>query len=298
MERPFRSLTELGISPTYAGKVREMLDLGDHLLIVTTDRISAFDCVLPDPIPGKGRLLNGIAALWFRQLAPHIETHFASDQEADFPNELRAFLPEIAQRWMLVRKADRISVECVVRGYLAGSSIDEYAKTGTVAGQRLPPGIAPYARLPEAIFTPTTKEDEGHDLPLTLSQLADRVGPDLARRLEAASLRIFRMGEAFARPRGLILVDTKFEFGWIDGELCLIDEALTPDSSRYWDATAPTDSVPVSLDKEYLRGYLKTLDWDRNPPAPSLSSERIEEIYRRYRLVYDRLQSEGPALGE
>lgn len=296
MEPAFRTLTDLGVSPTYAGKVREMLDLGDHLLIVTTDRISAFDCILPDPIPGKGKLLNGIATHWFRLLAPHMPTHFVSDAEADFPSDLTRLLQSLRDRWMLVRRAERISVECVVRGYLAGSSIDEYRRTGSVAGHRLPPGIQAYARLPEPIFTPTTKEDVGHDQPLTVAELADRVGTELAGRLEAASLRIFQMGEAYALSRGLILVDTKFEFGWIDGDLHLIDEALTPDSSRYWDALLPEEGTPTSLDKEYLRSYLKTLDWDRNPPAPALPPDRIEEIYRRYRLVYDRIRSDGPPL--
>lgn len=289
MEHSFRSISDHGLSPTYQGKVREILDLGDKLLIVTTDRISAFDCILPTPIPGKGKLLNRISGHWFRGLAPHLPTHFLSDEEADFPKALASLLPDVRERWVLVRKAERVPVECVVRGYLAGSAIDEYRKTGTVVGVPLPPGIEKYGRLPEAIFTPTTKEDVGHDQPVTFAELADRVGGELAVQLRDLSLRIFRMAEAYARGRGLILVDTKFEFGWIDGQLALIDEVLTPDSSRYWDGESYGSAPPVSLDKEYVRAYLKTLDWDRNPPAPPLPQEQIAEAFRRYRLVHDRL---------
>jgi phosphoribosylaminoimidazole-succinocarboxamide synthase len=299
METTFRSISEHGIAPTYQGKVREICDLGEHLLIVTTDRISAFDCILPTPIPGKGKLLNRISGHWFRGLAGHLPTHFISDAEADFPQALASLLPAVRDRWVLVRKAERVPVECIVRGYLAGSAIDEYRSTGSVVGVALPPGIEKYGRLPEPIFTPTTKEDVGHDMPVTFDELARRVGGDLAASLRDLSLRVFRMAEAYARRQGLILVDTKFEFGWIDGKLALIDEVLTPDSSRYWDGESYGAGHPVSLDKEYVRTYLKGLDWDRTPPAPPLPQEQIAEAFRRYRLVHDRLGvgSHPPELG-
>lgn len=295
MEEPFGTLKDFGFAPTYAGKVREICDLGRNLLIVTTDRISAFDCILPTPIPGKGKLLNRISSFWFRGLASHIPTHFISDREVEFPHDLAPVLPEVRDRWMLVRKAERIPVECIVRGYLAGSSIDEYRREGKVGGIALPQGIAPYGQLPDPIFTPTTKEDVGHDQPIDFDGLCGRVGKETATRLRDASLAIFRLAEPYARDKGLFLVDTKFEFGWIGSDLVLIDEALTPDSSRYWDARSVGQGAPVSLDKEYLRAYLKTLDWDRTPPAPGLPQEQIDEAYRRYRLVHDRLGAGGPA---
>ena len=294
MERPFSSLMDFGLSPTYAGKVREICDLGSQLLMITTDRISAFDCILPTPIPGKGKLLNAISTFWFRSLAAAVPNHFVSNADADFPRPLAKLLPHLRDRWMLVRKAQRIPVECIVRGYLAGSAIDEYRREGAVGGLRLPTGIQPYGKLPEPIFTPTTKEDIGHDQPITFAGLSDRVGAETAARLRDASLRVFTLAEPYARERGLILVDTKFEFGWIGQNLFLIDEALTPDSSRYWDGMQYRSGTPVPLDKEYLRAYLKTLDWDRTPPAPGLPDEQIREAYRRYRLVYDRLGVDGP----
>ncbi|MDM7914951.1 MAG: phosphoribosylaminoimidazolesuccinocarboxamide synthase [Candidatus Eisenbacteria bacterium] len=286
-------MTDLGLSPSHSGKVRETLDLGDRLLLVTTDRISAFDCILPTLIPGKGILLNEISAWWFRGLEPHLPTHFLSDQDSDFPADLKPLLPELRGRWMLARKAKRIDDECVVRGYLAGSAIEEYARKGTIGGMSAPPGIAPYGKLPAPLFTPTTKEEVGHDRPVTLEELSDIVGSELAERLREASLRVYDLAERYARARGLLLVDTKFEFGWIDGRLSLIDEALTPDSSRYWDG-ARSASPPDPLDKEYVRAWLKTLDWDRNPPAPALPPEQVAETYRRYRLVHDRLGASGP----
>jgi phosphoribosylaminoimidazole-succinocarboxamide synthase len=207
---------------------------------------------------------------------------------------LRALADVIEGRWMLVRKAERIPVECVVRGYLAGSGLQEYRERGSINGIALPPGIPPYGRIAEPIFTPTTKEDVGHDRPITQEDLASIVGVELARDLRNASLRIFDLASRYALSRGLVLVDTKFEFGWIDGRLALIDEALTPDSSRWWDVSSLDADTPESLDKEYVRAYLKTLKWDRNPPAPSLPEPIIAETLRRYRLVHDRLGADGP----
>jgi phosphoribosylaminoimidazole-succinocarboxamide synthase len=269
--------------------VREILDLGDHLILVTTDRISAFDCVLPTPVPGKGKLLNRISAHWFRALAPIVATHFVSDSDADFPPDLGSIRDAVRDRWMLVRKARRIPIECVVRGHLAGSGLQEYREKGTVGGIAVTPGILAHERLPEPLFTPTTKEDFGHDRALSFYELRETVGDDLATRLRDLSVRIFTVAERFAGSCGLTLVDTKFEFGWIDRELCLIDEALTPDSSRYWDARTQEPGQLISLDKEYVREYLKGLAWDRNPPPPPLPEDRIAETYRRYRVVHDRL---------
>ncbi|MBD3161596.1 MAG: phosphoribosylaminoimidazolesuccinocarboxamide synthase [Candidatus Eisenbacteria bacterium] len=289
MESPFVSIADHGLAPTRSGKVREVLDLGDQLLMITTDRISAFDCVLPTPVPGKGKLLNRISNHWFRTMREIVPNHVVSDQEPEFPRDLVSFLPVLRDRWVLVRKAERIDVECVVRGFLAGSGMREYRDKGTVGGIEVPAGIPDYGELPEPLFTPTTKEDVGHDRPVTYEELCDRIGSDLAGRLRDLSIRIFRDAGRRARERGLLLADTKFEFGWIDGDLCLIDELLTPDSSRYWDGDGPRDAEPEPLDKEYVRGYLKGLDWDRNPPAPPLPREQIAETYRRYLRVYDAL---------
>jgi phosphoribosylaminoimidazole-succinocarboxamide synthase len=289
METPFRSLSDHGLATSHTGKVREILDLGGHLILVTSDRISAFDCVLPSLVPGKGKLLNRISTHWFRALTPIVPTHFVSDSDTDFPPDLGSIRSAVRDRWMLVRKARRIPVECVVRGHLAGSGLQEYQDRGTVGGIPVTPGIPAYGKLPEPLFTPTTKEDFGHDRALSFAELQETVGGELAARLRDLSIRVFSVAERFAASCGLTLVDTKFEFGWIDGELCLIDEALTPDSSRYWDARSSDSGHPISLDKEYVREYLKGLSWDRNPPAPPLPEDRIVETYRRYRLVHDRL---------
>ena len=289
MEQPFTSLRDLGLAPTHSGKVREIRDLGDPLLMVTTDRISAFDCVLPTPVPGKGKILNKVSSFWFHALQSVVPNHLLSDREEEFPEDLGRFHEILRGRWVLVRKAKRIPIECVVRGYLAGSGMQEYLAKRTVGGIELPSGIPPYGKLPEPLFTPTTKAEVGHDQPVTFEELTDDIGRDLSERLRDVSLMIYRVAERFARSRGLILADTKFEFGWIDDRLSLIDEALTPDSSRYWDAAQYGSGTPEPLDKEYVRGYLKGLDWDRNPPAPGLGLEQITETHRRYMVVHDAL---------
>lgn len=290
MIRPFQSLGELGIRPWHRGKVRETIDLGDRLLIVTTDRISAFDCVLPEGLPGKGLLLNRLSAFWFRGFSRLMPTHFVSVADGDLPAEFAAHRERLSGRWMLVRKAERVPVECVVRGYLTGSGWAEYRSSGTVCGIGLAPGLREFDRLPEPLFTPTTKAEQGHDEPLTPSQTADLVGAETARALERASLEVYRRGRDYALARGIIIADTKFEFGWIDGRLALIDEVLTPDSSRFW----PRESLegggpPEPLDKQYVRDYLKTLDWDRNPPAPPLPPAIVAEALARYRRACDGL---------
>jgi len=280
---PFLGLEELGVRPDSAGKVREILDLGEELLIVTTDRLSAFDCVLPTGIPGRGVILNGISIFWFDRLAGHIPSHFVSAAPEALPDRLRAHVPRLAGRFMRVRKARRIPVECVVRGYLAGGGYDAYRSEGGICGIPLPPGLKPFDRLPEPIFTPTTKAEEGHDEPIALDELAARVGSQLARELARVSLLLYREAAAHAEERGIVIADTKFEFGWIEDRLSLIDEALTPDSSRFW----PRESVgpgltPVSLDKQAVRDYLKSVGWSGSGPPPQLPADVVAETQRRY----------------
>ncbi len=290
----FASLESLGIRPARSGKVRETLDYGDQLVLVTTDRLSAFDCILPTLLPGKGRILNELSTFWLRGCGEFLPTHFISVDAAALPAELRPHAETLAGRWMLVRKAERVSVECVVRGSLAGSGWREYQETGTLWGEPLPPGLPPFGELPIPLFTPTTKEETGHDRPIPRADLASVVGAELAQALERQSLSIFTRARAFARARGLVLADTKFEFGWIDGRLSLIDEALTPDSSRYWtvesvERAKAGEGRPLSLDKQYVRDHLLSLDWDQTPPAPALSGAIVVEALRRYRLAAETL---------
>ncbi len=289
-ETAFQGLAELGITPQHRGKVRETLDLGDRLLLVTTDRISAFDCVLPEGLPGKGVLLNRISAFWFRGFSKLLPTHFLSVDDADLPAEFAPHRARLSGRWMLARKAQRVPVECVVRGYLTGSGWAEYRQAGTVCGLRLAPGLKEFDRLPEPIFTPTTKAEQGHDQPLTPAETVSLVGAETARELERLSLLVYSRGSDYALRRGIIIADTKFEFGFIDGRMSLIDEVLTPDSSRFWpQASLAAGGPPDPWDKQYVRDYLKTLAWDRNPPAPPLPPEIAAEALARYRRSYDAL---------
>lgn len=294
MTQAFLGLAPLGIKPWHCGKVRETIDLGERLLVVTTDRISAFDCVLPDGLPGKGALLNRISAFWFRGFRNLLPTHFITTDEADLPSEFAAHAAVLAGRWMLVRKAERVPVECVVRGYLAGSGWAEYQKSGTVCGLPLPPGLKEFDRLPGPIFTPTTKEEQGHDEPLTPAQTIDLVGKETADELARLTLEVYSRGSEYALARGVVIADTKFEFGRIDGKLSLIDEVLTPDSSRFWPLSSlQAGGPPDPWDKQYVRDYLKTLDWDRNPPAPPLPPAVAREALVRYQRAYDALTGGG-----
>lgn len=273
------------------GKVREMYDAGDGLLLmVASDRVSAFDVVMDDLIPGKGAVLTALSAFWFRTLADLVPSHFVSDDPAALPPHLRAHATALDARWLLVRRAERIDVECVVRGYLAGSAWAEYCRHGTVAGEPLPAGFVESARLPEPIFTPAAKAETGHDENISRARLAELVGPALAGQLETASRRLYRAAEAHARSRGLILADTKFEFGLLDGRLMLIDELLTPDSSRYWPADAYWPGRPQpSFDKQYLRDYLERIGWNKQPPPPPLPSEVVQATAARYQEALRRL---------
>lgn len=273
----------------HRGKVRETYEVDDrHLLLVATDRLSAFDVVFDQPIPDKGAVLTRLSAWWFEELAGLGPSHFVSAEADDLPEEART--PELANRSMLVRRAERVDAECVVRGYLAGSGWAEYGRSGAVCGHPLPAGLREADRLPEPIFTPSTKAEVGHDENISREQLADLVGADLARQLEERSIALYLEGVQRAEAVGLILADTKFEFGWIDGELAVIDEVLTPDSSRFWDAAhyAPGSS-PQSFDKQFVRDFVAASGWNKEPPAPTLPEDVVQGTRDRYVAAYERL---------
>ena len=269
------------------GKVREVYSAGeDALVLVASDRLSAFDVVLPTPIPDKGRVLTQLSSFWFERTAHLVPNHLLETDLARLPKPFSEHR-ELAGRAVLVRRCERIDFECVARGYLSGSAWAEYRADGTVAGERLPRGLEESARLDEPIFTPATKALTGHDENISRAQLAAAVGRDLARQLEDATLALYRYAHAYAVGRGLILADTKFEFGLRDGALTLIDEALTPDSSRYWDAGAYRPGTsPASYDKQFVRDFLIRSGWDREPPAPELPEEVVRGTSERYRECF------------
>ena len=277
--------TDLPFPVFRRGKVRDVYDLGDRLLLVATDRISAFDCVMPQGIPDKGRILTQVANFWFRATADLVPNHLLATRVKDYPEELRAHADHLEGRSILVRKTRPMPVECVVRGYLAGSGWKEYQASGTVCGIPLPAGLRLADRLPQPIFTPSTKAEEGHDENIPFERMAETVGADLAARLRDLSLALYARGAELAAQRGILLADTKFEFGLLaDGSILVIDEVLTPDSSRYWlaDSWAP-GSNPPSLDKQFLRDYLETLPgWNKQPPAPDLPAEVVQGVRARY----------------
>jgi len=281
-----------GIPLLFRGKVRDIYDLGDRLLLVATDRISAFDVVLPTGIPGKGALLTQLSAFWFEATRGLVPNHLVTARVEEFPEPLPRLAEQLRSRAMLVRRAQRIDVECVVRGYLAGSAWAEYRKSGTVAGLHLPAGLRESERLPEPVFTPATKASSGHDQNISVAELRDQVGADLARKLEECSLALYRFAHERALARGIILADTKFEFGWLGGEVILIDEALTPDSSRFWSAAdyRVGQSQP-SFDKQYVRDWLEASGWNKEPPAPALPPEVVQRTAEKYREAYERLTS-------
>ncbi|MDE2291859.1 MAG: phosphoribosylaminoimidazolesuccinocarboxamide synthase [Elusimicrobia bacterium] len=277
-----------GLKLLRRGKVRDVYDLGDKLLMVASDRLSAFDCILPTPIPDKGKILTTAALFWFDLTKGVVKNHLVT---ADYDRILAALPKGVALdkawfdgRMMLVRKAERVDVECVARACLAGSGWKEYKADGIVGGHALPKGLLEASKLPEPIFTPATKADEGHDENITREQLAARIGPELASRLESLTLSVFKKAAAHLDARGLILADTKFEFGFIDGELTLIDEILTPDSSRVWRKSdwAP-GKTPDGFDKQFVRDWLERSGWDKRPPAPALPPEVVAGTLERYR---------------
>lgn len=276
------------------GKVRDTYDLGDRLLLVATDRISAFDVVLPNGIPGKGAVLNQLSAYWFRKMACFLPNHFLTDNEDEYPGELRPFAGQLRGRSMLVKKAQRLDVECVVRGYLAGSGWAEYKRSGAVCGHQLPAGLRQADKLPTPVFTPATKEASGHDRNIGLDEFARILGADLAKTLVEASLCIYGQAETEARAKGIIIADTKFEFGLLNGAPILIDEVLTPDSSRFWPATEyQPGGSPPSFDKQYVRDWLESTGWNKEPPAPVLPDEVVERTGAKYREAFTRLTGES-----
>ncbi len=279
-----------GIRKLKSGKVREVFDLGDHLLFVATDRISAFDVIMPNGIPRKGEVLTQISYFWFAQTAGFQPNHLISHAGDSLPPSLQPHAATLARRSMIVKKARPLAIECVVRGYLAGSGWKEYRERQTVCGIKLPPGLKESSELPEPIFTPATKAENGHDENISFAEAARIVGEDIAGSAKAASLKIYNFARDYARKRGIIIADTKFEFGLLDGKLILIDEVLTPDSSRFWpaDRYEPGKGQP-SFDKQFVRDYLETLDWNKTPPGPVLPADVVANTTKKYLDAHERL---------
>ncbi|MCK4548536.1 MAG: phosphoribosylaminoimidazolesuccinocarboxamide synthase [Candidatus Krumholzibacteria bacterium] len=277
------------IVPDYSGKVRDIYDLGEMLLIVASDRLSAFDSVIPTPIPGKGIVLNTISAAWFDKFDT-MPNHMISVEVEDFPEPFNEFSEELAGRSMLVKKAARLDIECIVRGYISGSGWKEYQKNGAVCGIKLPAGLTNSDKLEKPIFTPSTKADSGHDENISIEEAAKIVGQDNARELERISLDLYTSASEFALSKGIIIADTKFEFGVTEGQIIVIDEVLTPDSSRFWlvDEYKPGQQQK-SLDKQYVRDFLDDSGWDHEPPAPELPADIVEKTRERYALAVEML---------
>ena len=292
MTEPVLTTNLDGLTLQRRGKVRDVYDLGAQLLIVATDRISAFDYVLGSGIPDKGKVLTQLSAFWFERIAAEglVPHHLISIDVADFPAEARKHADILRGRSMLVRKTDPLPVECVARGYLSGSGLKDYNKTGMVCGHTLPPGLRDSDKLPEPIFTPATKAESGHDENISEAQAAEILGADLAARLRDLTLTIYGRGVDYAKTRGIIIADTKFEFGLDNGELVLIDEVLTPDSSRFWpaDKYEPGKSQP-SFDKQYVRDWLESIGWDKQPPVPSLPADVAARTREKYVEAYERI---------
>lgn len=276
-----------GIPKVGQGKVRELFEVDGHLLMVATDRISAFDVILPNAIPHKGKVLTQLSAFWFERLEGMVDHHLVSVQVDEFPAPLQPFREELAGRSMLVRKCTPLPIECVVRGYLAGSGWAEYRQSETICGSRLPSGLVESAELPEPIFTPATKATNGHDENISFDRAAQIIGAELAEQVRDLSLRIYNRAREYALEKGIIICDTKFEFGMEGSRLLLIDEVLTPDSSRFWPADEFEPGKPQpSFDKQFIRDFLETLDWDKAPPGPELPSSIVEATSQRYLEAY------------
>ncbi|VFQ46687.1 phosphoribosylaminoimidazolesuccinocarboxamide synthase [Desulfoluna butyratoxydans] len=273
-----------GVQLVQKGKVRDIYDLGDSLLMVATDRLSAFDVVLPDPIPEKGRVLTQISLYWYEQMRSLIDNHLITADVDAYPEILKPHAEALRGRSMIVRKAKPLMVECVVRGYISGSGWKSYKKDGTVCGIPLPEGLKESDRLAEPLFTPSTKADVGdHDINISFEEAAEIIGADMAEKVRDISLAIYNKGVEVAAEKGIIIADTKFEFGICDGELILIDEVLTPDSSRFWPkATYKPGGAQESFDKQFVRDYLETLTWDKTPPGPSIPGEVLERTSKKY----------------
>ena len=266
------------------GKVRDIYDLGDALLIVATDRISAFDVVLPTPIPGKGKVLTQMSIFWFKRFSGLVKNHLVETDASRFPEPIRAYQEILRDRSMLVKKAEPLPVECIVRGYITGSGWKDYKKTGKICGIHLPEGLVESQELPEPIFTPSTKGKAGeHDQNISFDQVKGLVGADVAEKIKRLCLKLYKEASEYARTRGVIIADTKFEFGIVGGEVTLIDEVLTPDSSRFWplDQYSPGGAQP-SFDKQFVRDYLESIGWNKRPPAPELPEDIVEKTRSRY----------------
>lgn len=279
-----------GIPLFKRGKVRDVFDLGDKLLIVATDRISAFDSVIPTPIPDKGKILNMLSLFWFDHTKKIIDNHIVTADVKKYPKELQKYADILDKRSVIGKKAELIEIECVVRGYLSGSAWAEYQQKGSVSGIKLPTGLKESSRLPEPIFTPSTKAATGHDMNITEAEMRKIIGGKISDILKAKTLEVYKAACKHAESKGIIIADTKFEFGQIDGRVILIDEILTPDSSRFWPRDSYKEGGPQkSFDKQFVRDYLTSIKWDRNPPAPPLTPEVVEKTKEKYMEAYKML---------
>ncbi len=290
MNEPILQLDLPGINKVRSGKVREVYDLGDSFLLVASDRISAFDVIMPNGIPRKGEVLTQVSHFWFEKFSSLVPNHLLASANDPLPANLQPFADKLAKRSMIVKKAKPLAIECIVRGYLSGSGLKEYKKSQTVCGIKLPAGLVDSSELPEPIFTPSTKAEEGHDENINFEQACNIVGTELATQARDLSLMIYKAGRDYAKQRGIIIADTKFEFGLFEGKLILIDEVLTPDSSRFWpaDQYAPGRGQP-SFDKQFVRDYLETLTWDKTPPGPTLPAEVVAKTSAKYLEAYEKL---------
>ncbi|MCE5212096.1 MAG: phosphoribosylaminoimidazolesuccinocarboxamide synthase, partial [Deltaproteobacteria bacterium] len=291
MKKSIQKTDFKGLNFIGRGKVRDIYSVKDYLLIVTTDRISAFDVIMSDPVPGKGIILNQMSAFWFEKMKDIIGNHIVSINPAEFPEECAPYRESLEGRSMLVKKATPLPVECIVRGYLSGSGWKDYQKNKTVSGIKLPDGLKDSSKLPEAIFTPTTKAPEGeHDSPINRREMEDLIGAELTDKVIKISLAVYKRAAAIALKAGIIIADTKMEFGLMGKELILIDELLTPDSSRFWPADDYQEGrVQKSFDKQFLRDYLLSINWNQKPPAPALPAEIIENTRKKYEEALRRL---------
>jgi phosphoribosylaminoimidazole-succinocarboxamide synthase len=288
--QPLLQLELLGIKKVKSGKVREIFDLGEQLLFVATDRISAFDCIMPNGIPRKGEVLTQISYFWFNETAGLVPNHLAAKATDPLPSVLAPYAAQLAGRSMIVKKTNPLAIECVVRGYLCGSGWKDYKKTGAVCGIQLPANLRDSSRLPQPIFTPATKVETGHDENISFEQACEITGREITAKARDLSLKIYSFAADYALKRGIIIADTKFEFGLYDGSLILIDEVLTPDSSRFWpaDQYQPGKAQP-SFDKQFVRDYLETLSWNKQPPAPLLPPAVVARTTEKYLEAYQKL---------
>lgn len=294
MQKALRETNLTDFGTPKRGKVRDVYDLGDKLLIVASDRLSAFDVVLPTGIPDKGKVLTKLSVFWFRQMGDIVKNHILEVDVDKYPDALKKYSDDLRDRSMLVKKAQVIPVECVVRGYLSGSGWNDYKKTGTICGMKLPGGLVESAKLERPIFTPTTKAEEGHDMNISFEELVDIVGENPAKRLRDLSINVYEKGCEIAERKGIIIADTKFEFGMVDDGMIIVDEILTPDSSRFWSKKLyKAGGAQDSYDKQIVRDYLNTLDWDKTYPGPELPEAVAEKARARYIEILEILTGQG-----